>query len=214
MVRNKKPSSLGTSLTSLPRRPTGTMDDFVSTPAELQGARTMDKMASVSPGIESSGDSLECSNREDALAQIRQELAMISEHMLTKANTGGPMQEFRMAVLEEITTLRTDLATVEVRVEALETEAQASRTQHRAAELATTRQGNLLVALRCQVEDLENRSNRHNIRIRGLPEPVSTPLPETVRALFKQILGRGCPTDISLTESTEPWAHRGSMGSP
>ncbi|CAH2315813.1 Hypothetical predicted protein [Pelobates cultripes] len=141
------------------------MDDFVSTPAELHGARPLDNMAPESPSMKSAGDSLQGSAQDDTLTQIRQELAMISEHILTKAETGGLQQEFRAAVQKEIPTLSTDLTVVEVRVDALETEAQANRTQHRAAELATTCQGNLLLALRSQVVDLEKRSRCQNIRI-------------------------------------------------
>ncbi|CAH2286206.1 Hypothetical predicted protein [Pelobates cultripes] len=150
-------------------------------------------MAPTSP---SAGESMEGSEGGEALTIIRQELAQISAQMLTKADTGNLLHEFRTAVREEISALRTDLAAVEVRVDALETETQAYRNRHRAAKLATTRQGNLLLTLRRQVEDLENRTRRQNIMICGLPEPDSTPLQETVRALFRQILGERCPTDL------------------
>ncbi|CAH2246054.1 Hypothetical predicted protein [Pelobates cultripes] len=170
------------------------MDDFICTPSTQGSCGPPDKMAPGSPSQDSMGDSLP----DDTLAQIKQELAMISTHMLTKADSGGLLQELRTAIREELTALRTDLSAVEVRVEALETEAQACRTQHRAAELATTRQGNMLLSLRRQVEDLENRSRRQNIRIRGLPEPDATPLPDTLRALFRQILGQEGPKEIQF----------------
>ncbi|CAH2221026.1 Hypothetical predicted protein [Pelobates cultripes] len=126
MVRNKRPRLLGTSQQHSPRRPTGTMDDFVSTPAELWGARLVDKMVPTSP---SAGESVEGSEGDDALTLIRQELSRISAQMLTKADTSNLLQEFGTAVREEISTLRTDLPAVEVRVDALETEAQACRNQ-------------------------------------------------------------------------------------
>ncbi|CAH2321600.1 Hypothetical predicted protein [Pelobates cultripes] len=144
------------------------MDDFVSTPAEQRGTGHVDKMAPTSP---SAGESMEGSEGDNALTIIRQELSQISAQMLTKVDTGNLLHEFRTAVREEISALLTDLAAVEVRVDALETEAQVCRNQHWATGLVTTRQGNLLLTLRRQVEDLENRSRRQNIRIRGLPEP-------------------------------------------
>ncbi|CAH2321327.1 Hypothetical predicted protein [Pelobates cultripes] len=117
-------------------------------------------MAPMSPSMESAADSLQESAQDEALAQIRQELAMILEHMLTKVDKGGLLEELRAAVREEISALRTDLTVVEVRVEALETEAQASHTQHRAARLAFTHKGNLLLTLH-----LKNCSRCQNIRI-------------------------------------------------
>ncbi|CAH2293861.1 Hypothetical predicted protein [Pelobates cultripes] len=131
MVRNKKPNTLGGS----PHRQTGTLDDYMSTPGSRGGLWLTGNMAPDSPG----------------------KLTAISGQMLRKADTTSLLQHLRTAVREEIAALCTDLSAVEVRVEALETEAQASGTQHQAAELATTRQGNLLLSLRRQVEDLVNR---------------------------------------------------------
>ncbi|CAH2306712.1 Hypothetical predicted protein [Pelobates cultripes] len=202
MVRNKKPHTLG----GTPHRPTGTLDEFVCTPSTLSCSRPPDNMAPGSPGSESAGEPTLDGTQDDTLALIKQELAMISAQMLTKADTGGLLRELRAAVKEEVAALRKDLSSVEVRVEALETEAQASRAQHQAAELATTRQGNMLLSLRRQVEDLENRSRRQNIRIRGLPEPDTAPLQDTLQALFRQILGEECPAVIKLDR-----AHR-SLG--
>ncbi|CAH2224716.1 Hypothetical predicted protein [Pelobates cultripes] len=105
MVRNKKSQALGGS----PRRHTGTMDDFVCTPSTQGSFGPPDKMAPESPSQDSMGDSIP----DDTLAQIKQELAMISTHMLTKADSGGFLQELRTAITEEIKALRTDLSAVE-----------------------------------------------------------------------------------------------------
>ncbi|CAH2295605.1 vomeronasal type-2 receptor 26-like [Pelobates cultripes] len=167
MVRNKKLLPLGVPAASSPRKQKGTLDEFVSSQPEPRTALAADKMTPGSLRAGSVGTSAEELNREDALTIIRQELAAISDRMLSKADTGGLIQELRAAVREELAALRADLTMVEVRVDALETEAQACQTQHRTAELATTRQDKLLLTLRRQVEDLENRSRRRNIRIRG-----------------------------------------------
>ncbi|CAH2219023.1 Hypothetical predicted protein [Pelobates cultripes] len=198
MVRNKKLLPLGVPAASSPRKHKDTLDYFVSSQPEHRTASVADKMAPGSPSAGSAGTSAERENREDTLTLIRQELAAISDRMLSKTDTGGLIQELRAAVREELAALRTDLTVVEVRVDALETEAQTCQMQHRATELATTRQGNLLLTLCLQVEDLENHSRWHNIRIRGLREPDSTPLTDTVRAIFAQILGRESSADIQL----------------
>ncbi|CAH2274311.1 Hypothetical predicted protein [Pelobates cultripes] len=85
--------------------------------------------------------------------------------MLSKAYTGALVQELRAALREELAGLRTDLSALEQRVDEMETNAQSCEEQHRATEVAVTRQGNMLITLRRQVEDLENRSRRNNIRI-------------------------------------------------
>ncbi|CAH2285063.1 Hypothetical predicted protein [Pelobates cultripes] len=198
MVRNKRAMPHGTPATGSPRRYTGTLDDFVTTPADLRGSEPGAKMAPESTGAESAGVSSEDGDRSDALCLIHQELTRISTHMLTRSDTSSLLQEFRTAVREEISAIRSDLSAVEARVEAMETEAQESRSQHKAAEIATTRQGNLLLTLRRKVEDLENRSRRQNIRIRGLPEPDVAPLQDTARALFRHILGCECLEDIQF----------------
>ncbi|CAH2324368.1 Hypothetical predicted protein [Pelobates cultripes] len=192
MVRNKKLLTQG----GPPHCQTGTMDDFVSTPGTLGGSGPADNMALGSPDLESAGSSTADGVWEDTLALIRQELAAISGQK--KTDTSSLIQDLRTAVRKEIAALCTDLSAVEERVEALETEAQTSRRQHQAVEIATTRQRNLLLSLRHQVEDLEYRSRRHNIRIRGLPEPDATPVPDTITALFQEILGRDCPPEIQF----------------
>ncbi|CAH2272402.1 Hypothetical predicted protein [Pelobates cultripes] len=58
---------------------------------------------------------MEGSEGGEALTIIRQEMAQISAQMLTKADTGNLLHEFRTVVREEISALRTDLAAVEVR---------------------------------------------------------------------------------------------------
>ncbi|CAH2282723.1 Hypothetical predicted protein [Pelobates cultripes] len=145
MVRNKKLSFLSVPAASSPRKQKGMLDEFMSSQPEPRTARAADKMAPGSLSAGSAGTSAEGENRADALTLICQELAAISDPMLSKAYTGGLIQELRAAVREELAALRADLTMVEV-------------------------------------EDLENRSR--NIRIRGLPEPDSAPLADTVWALF------------------------------
>ncbi|CAH2246408.1 Hypothetical predicted protein [Pelobates cultripes] len=161
MGRNKKLLHHGTPSTGSPRRYTGTLDDYVSTLADLRGARQAANMAPTSPRTESAGVSSEEGDRSDALCLIRQELTWISTHMLMKADSNSLLQEFRSAIREEISAIRADLSAVEV-------------------------------------EDLENRSRHQNIRIRGLLEPDAVPLQDTVRALFRHILGQECPEDIQF----------------
>ncbi|CAH2276848.1 Hypothetical predicted protein [Pelobates cultripes] len=169
MVRNKRPNTPGPARTDSPRRLTGPMDEFIVTPSDLRGPRPTDKMAPASPGLESAGESSVAGTQLSELAQIRAELTQISAKMLTREDTSSLAQELRAALREELAGLRSDLTALEQKVEEVETAAQGCEDQHKATEVAVTRQGNLLITLRRQVEDLENRSRRKNIRIHGLP---------------------------------------------
>ncbi|CAH2285594.1 Hypothetical predicted protein [Pelobates cultripes] len=121
--------------------------------------------------------------------------------MLTKADTNQMVQELRGALREELAGLRTDLTALEGRVEEVEATAQDCAQQRQATEMAVTRQGNLLLTIRRQVEDLENRSRRSNIRVRGLPETDASPLTSTLEALFQHILGAEAPDAIRFVRA-------------
>ncbi|CAH2302470.1 Hypothetical predicted protein [Pelobates cultripes] len=198
MVRTKKHTGTGSMPPGSPRRGMGTLDDFLSTPAGLRGTAPSDNMAAVSPSATSGGDSMPDFSPVDALHSIRAELSRIGSSMLTKADTGALVREIREAVREDLQGLRTDLMALTERVDTVEAEARICCQQHRAAETAATRQGNMLLSLRRQVEDLENRSRRHNVRIRGLPEPDTEPLATTLQQLFCQLLGPDAPPIIRI----------------
>ncbi|CAH2220113.1 Hypothetical predicted protein [Pelobates cultripes] len=165
------------------------MDDFVAKPLDFRGPQHASKMAPASPGSESTGESLAEDTQASDLAQIRAELTQISTRMLSKADTGSLVQEPRVVLREELAGLRSDLTALEQRVEEMETTAHGCEEQHRATEVAVTRQGNMPLTLRRQVEDLKNRSRRNNIRVRGLPETGTEPLQATLIDLFRQLLG-------------------------
>ncbi|CAH2277495.1 Hypothetical predicted protein [Pelobates cultripes] len=67
--------------------------------------------------------------------------------------------------------------------------------------LATTRQGNLLLDLHRQVEDLDNRGRRNNIRVRGLPEAEGESPQEILTGLFTHLLGEAAPEDFGIVRA-------------
>ncbi|CAH2282601.1 Hypothetical predicted protein [Pelobates cultripes] len=140
MVRTKKHTGTGSMPPGSPRRGTGTLDDFLSTPAGLRGTAPSDNMAAVSPSATSGGDSIPDFSPDDALQSIRAELLRIGSSMLTKADTGVLVREIREAVREDLQGLRTDLTALTERVDTVEVEARICCQQHRAAETAATRQ--------------------------------------------------------------------------
>ncbi|CAH2283844.1 Hypothetical predicted protein [Pelobates cultripes] len=214
MVRTKKPLPSGAAAASSPHRNTGPMDDFLATPSDLCGTRHVDKMAPGSPDSEMTGDSQSEPHQTGDLSQIRMELSQISRRMLTKADTGPIVQELRAALREELAGLRADLSTLEQRVDEMESVARGCDDQHRATEVAVTRQGNMLLTLRRQVEDLENRSRRNNIRVRSLPERADELLPDTLSALFTQLLGAALTTTLIIDSAHRALGPARQDGSP
>ncbi|CAH2312711.1 Hypothetical predicted protein [Pelobates cultripes] len=178
------------------------MDDYLSTPQPLAGTRGSDNMAPVSPGTSSRTGSTHGfparGSPRDALRQLSADLAVTAANMLTRGDKTELIAELRTAIREEITAVRHDLTVLEQRVDALEVH-QLQATQHQqASELAATRQGNIILDLRRQVEDLDNRGRRSNIRVRGIPESDDEAPRELLEGLFAQILGDEATPDFGL----------------
>ncbi|CAH2324936.1 Hypothetical predicted protein [Pelobates cultripes] len=176
----------------------GPMDEYLSTPQCMAGTRGPDKMAPGSPGTLSRSSSTQDSPRRDALTQMSAELAAISANMFSRQDKKELVAELRAAIREEVAAVRRDLSALEHRVGDLEVQQLQSEQSQRATDLATTRQGNLLLELRRQVEDLENRGRRNNIRVRGLPESEGETPREVLEGLFTQLLGEEAPLDFRL----------------
>ncbi|CAH2221753.1 Hypothetical predicted protein [Pelobates cultripes] len=100
----------------------------------------------------------------------------------------------------------TDLTALDHRVDALDAERIQNTHRQRAVDLATTRQGNLLLDLRRQVEDLDNRGRRNNISVRGLPEAEGERPQEILTGLFTHQLWEAAPEDFGIERAH--WALR------
>ncbi|CAH2315089.1 Hypothetical predicted protein [Pelobates cultripes] len=97
------------------------------------------------------------------------DLAVISANMMTRSDKTELVAELRAAIREEIMVVRRDLAALEQVVDDLEEYRQQTTHRLQSADLAASRQGNILLDLRRQVEDLDNRGRRNNIRVHGMP---------------------------------------------
>ncbi|CAH2302319.1 Hypothetical predicted protein [Pelobates cultripes] len=135
-----------------------------------------------SPGSSIAGSSRGTSEPA-ALSQISLDRAVISSSMLTRRDKSEMVAELRALIREEIAAVRADLTALEHR---------------QAVDLAITRQGNLLLDLRRQVEDLDNRGRRNNIRILGLPEAEGELPHELLTGLFSHLLGEAAPEDFGI----------------
>ncbi|CAH2281724.1 Hypothetical predicted protein [Pelobates cultripes] len=171
------------------------MDDFLTGPQGLQNAT--DTSIPASPGSSIAGSS-SGTIEPAALSQISLDIAAISSSMLTRRDKSEMVAELRAVIREEIAAVRADLTTLEHHVDALDAERLQNSHRQQAVDLATTRQGNLLLDLHRQVKDLDNRGQRKNIRVRGLPETEGEMPHEILTGLFTHLLGEAAPEDFGI----------------
>ncbi|CAH2285318.1 Hypothetical predicted protein [Pelobates cultripes] len=198
MGKTKRLLTPGPSQTGSPSRTAGPMDGYLGTPRDTRAHQAAAKMAPSSPDASSTDSPAKGPAREESLTQIAADLATISANMMSRADNTELLAEIRAVIREEVMEVRRDLTALERRVEELEAE-RAQIIQHRqATDTATTRQGNVLLELRRNLEDLDNRGRRNNIRVRGLPESAGEALPELLLGLFTHILGDRAPADFGI----------------
>ncbi|CAH2300262.1 Hypothetical predicted protein [Pelobates cultripes] len=90
--------------------------------------------------------------------------------MVTKSDLQKLSDSLHEAIRTEVTTTKRDIDAHDGRMHTLETAQQAITSRIEASNAAVARQGSMLLHLRRQTEDLDNRGRRSNIRIRNLPE--------------------------------------------
>ncbi|CAH2245177.1 Hypothetical predicted protein [Pelobates cultripes] len=168
-------------------------------------------MAPVSPASS-------CSEPDQpTLADIGAEIRRLKSgaNMVTKCDLQSLTATLTTSLTSAVTALRTDMEAQGGRIQALETQALESQHQATAADTALTRQGNMLLALRRQIEDLDNRSRRSNIRVRGVPEGEGPEnVEELLTALFLQILGTDAPPNIRFERAHRALRPRIRDGDP
>ncbi|CAH2277666.1 Hypothetical predicted protein [Pelobates cultripes] len=107
---------------------------------------------------------------QPTLADIGAEIRQLAATMVTKNSLQTLATTLSASITTAVTVLQNDLDTQKGRIQTLEHQAQTAHQQATAPDTAVARQGNMLLALRRQVEDLDNRSRRSNIRVRGMPK--------------------------------------------
>ncbi|CAH2319589.1 Hypothetical predicted protein [Pelobates cultripes] len=171
MGRTKRQETQHTPRAAPPAPPSGPMDGFLQTPLGPSREAHGSKMAPVSPASS-------CSEPDQpTLADIGAEIRRLAANMVTKADLHSLTATLTTSLTSAVSALRTDMEAQDGRIQMLETQALESQRCATAADTALTRQGNMLLAQRRQIEDLDNRSRRSNIRVRGVPEATHRALP-------------------------------------
>ncbi|CAH2302051.1 Hypothetical predicted protein [Pelobates cultripes] len=136
------------------------------------------------PGSENMVSSAHGLASGETLTQISAKLALTSANLFTFTDKAEMLTELRTAIRKEMMEVQRDLMALETRVEELETDRLMTMQSQQEADTATARQGSVLLELRQQVEDLDNRGGLNNIGIRGLPKTSMKSLLEMLTSLI------------------------------
>ncbi|CAH2283767.1 Hypothetical predicted protein [Pelobates cultripes] len=153
--------------------------------------------------------------QEPSLSDIRADIRALTGAMVTKADLQALSATLHEAIRSEVATIQRDIVAQDGRIQTLEATQLTASSRLDATDAAVTRQGNMLLQLRRQTEDLDNRGRRSNIRIRNLPEAAGEEdVQATLTALFREILGPDSPPRIDLDRAHRALRPRNADNTP
>lgn len=118
-----------------------------------------------------------------------------TEALPTKSDIEALISWVEEAHACDIQEIRAELQTITERVDTGETSISALAQWVDSLEHSQESQATTAVELQLRLEDLEDRSHRNNLRLRGLPEATGAEdLEATVMAIFQQVLGAPPPS--------------------
>ncbi|CAH2282095.1 Hypothetical predicted protein, partial [Pelobates cultripes] len=104
----------------------------------------------------------------------------------------SPPSSVHDTIKSEMALIRTEVNVQGAQIQTLELTTQGLTTRVTTTNQALARQGTMLLEMRGQMEDLDNRSRRCNLRVRGIPEPNCPKDVECLlTSLFRAIIGEG-----------------------
>lgn len=140
----------------------------------------------------------------EALKQIQHSLATLP----TRQELDGWAQRIESSLKREVEDLRAQVTHTDNRVTTIASEQATQESRITALESIVSHHRSQLLQVRLRSEDIENRSRRNNIRIRGLPEATAPgDLAVTITSIFNSYLDRAPSTEIELDR-----VHRVSPG--
>ncbi|CAH2223222.1 Hypothetical predicted protein, partial [Pelobates cultripes] len=150
-----------------------------------------------------------------SLADIRADIRALTSSMVMEMDLKSTSDTLHEAICLEVAMLGNDIAAQGNRIQVLKVAEQAMTGLIEADNPAITRQGTILLNLRRQAEDLDNRGRRSNIRIRNLPEPNGDENVEaTLTTLLEEILGPDTPPSITFDRAHRATRPRTADNSP
>lgn len=136
-------------------------------------------------------------------------------HIPTKADFQALITEVRDACKSEICALRTDIQQMSQRMSDMDDERSVIKQNVHEVQTKYSVHANVIRDLQRQIEDLDNRGRRNNIRIKGLPKPDGVEdLDAIVTEIFNDLLDNPPSTKIDLDRAHRALRARGSSTSP
>ncbi|CAH2322102.1 Hypothetical predicted protein [Pelobates cultripes] len=185
------------------------MDGFVGTPVSTLHEPHTPNMAPTSPAST-------CSGEQVTLADIGAELRRMTALMVTKEDLTRASDTLHAALKAEVAGIKSDIARQDTRITAIEQRAETAESQWQATDTAIRRQGDLILAMRRHLEDLDNRGRRNNIRVRGVPEAdgAGENIAESLTQLFRIILREEAPDHFRFDRAHRALRPRTADGTP
>ncbi|CAH2277632.1 Hypothetical predicted protein [Pelobates cultripes] len=179
----------------------GPMDEFLQSQTGLTHEAQGPVKAPTSPAYTASD------HDQPTIADIGAEIRQLAAAMVTKNDLQTLATTLSASITTAVTALQNDLDTQKGCIQMLEHQAQSAHQLATATDTAVAKQGNMLLALRRQVEHLDNRSRRSNIKVRGMPESEDgEKAEELLTGLFRFIMGDDAPAEMRFDRAH--WALR------
>ncbi|CAH2320926.1 Hypothetical predicted protein [Pelobates cultripes] len=126
----------------------------------------------------------------------------------TKAGLQTLSTTIQDALQEEMVGIQTEVAPQAGHIEAPEHSTEAQSTRIAATDTAVSRQGEMILAMRRHLEDLDNRGRKCNIRIQGITEAEGGEnVEEVLSGLFRLLLQNEAPQHFEFKRAPEPYDH-------
>uniref|UniRef100_A0A8C5PG62 Uncharacterized protein n=1 Tax=Leptobrachium leishanense TaxID=445787 RepID=A0A8C5PG62_9ANUR len=144
------------------------------------------------------------------------DLSQLLRSLPTREDLNVVAKDLRLSLSGEIQQVRQDLQGLTQRLVVVEEGQQAQKSTLQAHSTQLSLHHHLLHALTRQVEDLENRGRRHNIRVRGLPESEkdSEELRCMLTRLFNMLLHNAHEAPIEMERWHRALRPKGPPGAP
>uniref|UniRef100_A0A8C5LVG3 Uncharacterized protein n=1 Tax=Leptobrachium leishanense TaxID=445787 RepID=A0A8C5LVG3_9ANUR len=184
MVRSSTRRTPGRPISTPGGTPASPITAYFGSSRSRPAAQPPAKMAAVPAQMEPSSQ-----GGQLAMQRLEMLIADLPTHaeLPTRTDLKDMLDQIQLTFGQEITAVRADISAIDERVARLEETAAAHQIcPHDQNTLADQR----LSDMTRRIDDLENRSRRHNIRVRGVHEGV-TELKDFLMGAFTQILG--CP---------------------
>lgn len=127
------------------------------------------------------------------------ELRALLQALPTRADIEAILNRLEESHKQEIAAVRHDVQTLSERMDSGETSVATIEQRLAAVEAAQTAQASSILSQQLQMEEVEDRSRRNNLRLRGLPEATGMEdLAESTLAIFRDLLGEQYPPNLSF----------------